>query len=469
MRAVLFASFILFVLGSQSALGYEDDVHYGLTKWLALKAGFPSKDAETIAYGDKYVDGGALDAVRLVFFSACIREDAAGSDTVLKHHFPSGATVPSPPVAREVTENSTSARIMVERVIASPQRSFPDRDLRDFGTGLHALQDSFSHEGVPDVPGFLFIHCHSQYAWGHPAASGGWSSHNADLTYLYQAKAMKMARVTYAQLCKYREIVQSARCALPWEDLQATLEGFVQASTKAQKMAWFRSDETTRGEIKCESLAGIDLPDGGDWCESVQGRYPGTVETLSLNRDVIGVVAKQREKSPKAIIEATLDTWFVKRDVVALTRFFVDQAAFKSAYNLADYSQDKAAAASTALFYLRLIPDHGSVSARINLTGNALMNLDVVQSAIKFGVTDQFSPPKGSRLLKYRTLSEALYEVGPGKELFDFQVVPCKDGKEECALAAARLKNAPYENLLLEYHKQNGRWLLVSTRSLVDH
>lgn len=468
MRAVLLVASILFVVGSQSALGYEDDVHYGLTKWLALKAGFLPKDAETIAYGDKYVDGGALDAVRLVFFSACVRKDPAGSDTVLKHHFPSGATVPSPPVARKVTADSAPARIMSDRVITNPQTNYPDRDLRDFGTGLHALQDSFSHEGVPDVPGFLFISCHSQYAWGHPAAGGGWTSHNADLTYRHQDKATAMARVTYEQLCKYREHVQSATCASQWKDLQANVEQFAHASTKAQKMAWFRSDEATRDQIKCESLEGINLPDGGYWCESVQGRYPDNVEALRLNRDVVGVVAKQREKSPRAIIEATLNTWFVKRDVIALTRFFVDQTGFRSAYGLADYSQDKVAAASTALFSLWLIPDHGSVRTKINLKGNALMDMDIVQSAIRFGVTDEFTVPKGARLLKYASLDEALYEVGPGKELFDFQVAPCKDGKGECALAAARLKNAPYENLLLEYHKKNDRWLLVDTWSLVD-
>jgi hypothetical protein len=39
---------------------YEDDVHYGLTKWLATKGGFDEDEAETIALGDKNVDGGAL-------------------------------------------------------------------------------------------------------------------------------------------------------------------------------------------------------------------------------------------------------------------------------------------------------------------------------------------------------------------------------------------------------------------------
>jgi hypothetical protein len=48
-------------------------------------------------------------------------------------------------------------------------------------------------------------------------------------------------------------------------------------------------------------------------------------------------------------------------------------------------------------------------------------------------------------------------------------VALCKDGSGECVLAAARLKNAPYENLLLEYRKVKDEWLLVKTWSLVDH
>ena len=272
MRTILLLTFTILALGARPARAYEDDVHYGLPKCLGLKIGFLLNDAEGIAYGDKYVDGGALDAVRLTFYSACIGRDPAGSDTVLKHHFPSGATVPSPPAAREVRANSSAARIMSDRVMASPQRGFPSRDLRDFGAGLHALQDSFSHEGVPDVPGLLLFSCANEYAWGHPAANGGWNRHDPDLTYLpnNRAKAIDMARVTYDQLCEYRKRVQAATCSAPWKDLQAGVERFVQASTKADKWAWFRSDEKLRGEFKCESLEGINLPDGGGWCESVQ-------------------------------------------------------------------------------------------------------------------------------------------------------------------------------------------------------
>src|SRR5262249_34509262 len=145
-RATL-SSFLLLLVVATDALAYEDDVHYGLTKWLALKAGFTSNDAEQIALGSKYVDGGALDAVRLVFFSPCVGKDEAGSESVLKHHFPSGGKIPSPPAERKVTANSGPARIMSDRVIQSPQKAYPVRDLRDLGTGLHALQDSFSHEG----------------------------------------------------------------------------------------------------------------------------------------------------------------------------------------------------------------------------------------------------------------------------------------------------------------------------------
>src|SRR5437867_2472556 len=55
---------IAFVVLSFTTPGqaYEDDVHYGLTRWLALQAGIPVSEAEAIANADQQLDGGVLDA-----------------------------------------------------------------------------------------------------------------------------------------------------------------------------------------------------------------------------------------------------------------------------------------------------------------------------------------------------------------------------------------------------------------------
>jgi hypothetical protein len=51
------------VLGSAHA--YQVDVHYGLTKWLAIEVGFLPDEAEEIANSNRMSDGHILDAVKL--------------------------------------------------------------------------------------------------------------------------------------------------------------------------------------------------------------------------------------------------------------------------------------------------------------------------------------------------------------------------------------------------------------------
>ena len=46
----------LVVLAPSALLAWEEDLHYGLTKWLAYKAGFSLADAETIALGTIEID-----------------------------------------------------------------------------------------------------------------------------------------------------------------------------------------------------------------------------------------------------------------------------------------------------------------------------------------------------------------------------------------------------------------------------
>jgi hypothetical protein len=71
--------------------------------------------------------------------------------------------------------------------------------------------------------------------------------------------------------------------------------------------------------------------------------------------------------------------------------------------------------------------------------------------------------------VNYKTLDEAFYPVGKGFEVFDVKTAPCIDRKRTCALAAARLRKAPYEMLLLELKKKNGAWKIVKTWPYIDH
>jgi hypothetical protein len=52
----IFLSLIFLLSQSSLASAWEADVHFGLTKWLAIQAGFDRSEAETIAYGNQQVD-----------------------------------------------------------------------------------------------------------------------------------------------------------------------------------------------------------------------------------------------------------------------------------------------------------------------------------------------------------------------------------------------------------------------------
>jgi hypothetical protein len=61
-----------------SASAWESDVHYGLTRWLALRAGFDAAQAQAIALGDQRQDGGLMDTLTLTPEVACTGRGPAG-------------------------------------------------------------------------------------------------------------------------------------------------------------------------------------------------------------------------------------------------------------------------------------------------------------------------------------------------------------------------------------------------------
>src|SRR5436190_23624915 len=64
LRFVLLVLGIFLVPGSVAA--FERDVHFGLTKWLALQAGFNVPQADAIATGDQRVDSGDIQYIEPV-------------------------------------------------------------------------------------------------------------------------------------------------------------------------------------------------------------------------------------------------------------------------------------------------------------------------------------------------------------------------------------------------------------------
>jgi hypothetical protein len=81
----------------------------------------------------------------------------------------------------------------------------------------------------------------------------------------------------------------------------------------------------------------------------------------------------------------------------------------------------------------------------------------------------QLSLAKDMGLVTYKSLDEALFAVRPSVEPFEVRTVRCADGKSQCALAAARVKAAPYETLLITLQKVKGRWKIERFWPYVDH
>jgi hypothetical protein len=232
-----------------SAAAWENDVHYGLTKWLALQAGFTEEQATWIADGDVGIDKSRItEPVHTTIVSACTGNDDTGSGQVHDHHFPSDRSVPNDPNLRIVRPGYVQQGGNAQ---SAPRiRDYNDRSrFREFGEYLHAFQDTWSHQGEPDIPPV----CNPKLGWGHAFNRGGWACHLADLTYHWRDKDLiPMAMATYDVL-----IAQTPGAAKSWDDLKPKIETFAMARSKWEKDTWFDQEKFNDRSF----LQEISLPD----------------------------------------------------------------------------------------------------------------------------------------------------------------------------------------------------------------
>jgi hypothetical protein len=226
---------------------WEADVHRGLTEWLARKAGFTNEQAAWIAKGAQGVDQSPFTSPILGTIAAtCLSKDANGSRTVQQHHFAAAGVAPSTPKARSVE----AGRVF----LAGIPRPIPvvakleEGPLGALGDYLHALQDSWSHQGEPDPPEF----CDERLAWGHGRKRGGWPCHLADTTHPWvDADVVPMAKATYDVLVA----AGAPGKAMPWPDLVPAVRSFAEAGTKWDKDRWFAlQDLAPRDFLQLSSL-----------------------------------------------------------------------------------------------------------------------------------------------------------------------------------------------------------------------
>src|SRR5690348_7250404 len=114
---------VITLLSSLAAYGWEADVHYGLTFWLAIKAGFSQEQANWIAWGDVEWDEGLFGpATRDSVYVIAVGSEQA-SKTIRLRRFPTDGPVPGPPEDRPVKPKAPRAQQLVRDVIDRPIRN----------------------------------------------------------------------------------------------------------------------------------------------------------------------------------------------------------------------------------------------------------------------------------------------------------------------------------------------------------
>jgi len=208
---------------SPQVVAWEVDVHYVLTCWLAERAGYSRADAQEIAQADQGMDESEHHAAIPTMVWIILRGDLGAAQDLQDHHFPSGARLPAPPQSRVVRPGDQWARDAVDSAVRIGQA---EPSLRKLGEALHPFQDSWSHQGVPDVP----LGLRPELSCAHPVARGGWRSHDA----------VQHAHETYKILLEFLTRYPRFRShpSRSWVDLERMVREFAKARTRKDKDDW---------------------------------------------------------------------------------------------------------------------------------------------------------------------------------------------------------------------------------------
>jgi hypothetical protein len=289
---------------------------------LAYQAGFSLQQSEFIAEGAQSADEGHfLPAPWVVIGYACLTRDAEASREVQRNHFPSYGHIPSLPAQRVVVpgKEDNAANSWARELIKTSFKDMPeDYALRQFGQSLHPLEDSWSHQGEPDVPpGWA---CDQTLAWGHPVARGGVWHHDADLTFLHPDDLLATAEKVFSLLTAYRKAHPMKRMGpghapADWPDIKPLVEKFAEARTKAKKQEWVNAN--AKGILDQKPfLKTISLPNGpgyvSSWRPSVVRLFATSFQETSNQREV--PYAHQKEFNEAAsVVDSFLFDWVIRQ------------------------------------------------------------------------------------------------------------------------------------------------------------
>jgi hypothetical protein len=429
----------------------ESDVHFGLTRFLALKAGYSAAQAEAIALGNQRVESGDMQFVALIFDYACLANDAALARDVSSRSYPASRQAPAAPADRAVVAGGDPSRSEARRLegVKSSQGGFL---LYELGQALHALQDSYFHAGVPDVPQMApFFACDPSMTWAHPRERGGWSSHGADLTYRWPEETARMAEASYEALRRFPKIGVEERNAAPWNQVLPLLDGFIKAATKLDKQKWFEAN----GISDTTFLAGISLKDGPRPFElNWNGRRLPALPSIQ---------SRQHDTDPKllAFYSKFFAGWLSATDLEMLAK---DNAVSppKGRQRPATTEREEL----VARLRLWLLHDHGAVAdlAHQQSPLSPRQRASIAALARAPGASVHYAQPQEG-VFPLVTNDKAASPLLP----FIVRPAPPSPTGTRRAVAIAKLRHVPYDTIGIVAEDVEGVWKVIAVVSAVDH
>src|SRR5260370_14396759 len=112
---ILAISLFLSAGSSAPTFAWEEDVHFGLTRWLAVQAGLSEHEADQVGLHDLERDQKSSSAIYSTLWYVCLRglpflsPDGAAAQRTLDYHFPSAGRIGELPNERRVVPNSGDA------------------------------------------------------------------------------------------------------------------------------------------------------------------------------------------------------------------------------------------------------------------------------------------------------------------------------------------------------------------------
>lgn len=422
---------------------FESDVHFGLTLWLAKQAGFAPGEAEAIAVANQRLDAGSIEYMTSPLQYACLSRFAPDATDAQMRHYPSEHKVPDGAQSRPVVPGGAPALSLVDTALHRADGGKAAFMLGEFGRSLHALQDSWAHQGTPSIPDWsrYGIDCDARLAMAAPLDRGTPSSHAADLTWRWPADVEAMARSTYTQMLRYPKINASSRQAAGWDEVRQALPAFISARTKRAKADWF----VANGIADTSFLDGTSLPDGPAW-KAI--RWKG-------RRDI----PTPQPPTTQSGVEPDLVNFYTRFFSDWLTTSPVEKRWLPALSPSASHQPDGTLVDQLLAWRLR---DHGAYLAREGASRQASRPALPLRNRAAFEV--------------FKSLNDAVLPLivesdkpSPVLPFIVFALPGSSDGSQR-AVALIKLLDAPYDTLGVLSEKRSGSsWKVTGLLSSVDH